>query len=332
MALTLSTSAIVAASSAVAAPPVQTSNLTDAQVNRSLDKLAKKLAAGVGRPDVRSSIHASVKKRFDGDTEALWSSLAKDSTFADKVVGKGRGSDDLTATAAKIPRLQVAVPAHFESWSPSTYAPLVAYFPEGVDDTTVETITAYDAAGQAVELDAQVEPERPVIVVGLNERTDDDGDLVTSQAVSTAALDITQSSVTAAAAAKYSVDIVVVELEEDKEPWAKGDAEISMRAKSRGCSGTNFEDGDWKNLNNNGDVWAPAGGRNLGSTTCDVVFAWWEDDGGAFDYTLSYDKFSLGIAMDDSDDMIGKKQLSHGSFKGGTMSETQWSALEMWTE
>jgi len=68
-----------------------------------------------------------------------------------------------------------------------------------------------------------------------------------------------------------------------------------MKAKSRGCS--NYEDHDWSNMDNSGDVWGPAGGRNLGSTTCDVVFAWWEDDGGAFDYTLSYNSFSLGVAM-----------------------------------
>jgi hypothetical protein len=320
-------------SPANAAPAGKPSQLTDSEVNRSLDHLARKLAAAVEGSDLRSTLHGAIKERFDGDTDALWSSLDKDSTLSRKVAGSRQGGDEIAREAARIPRLQVAVPVHFKSWDPATYAPLVAYFPEGVDDTTLKTITAYDSAGHAVQLDAQVAPAQPVIVLSLNERTDDAGNLLKQETTSSSQVDASQNSVTAAtAAATYSVDMVIVHLIDDKEPWPKGDAEISMKAKSRGCSGTEYLDTNWANLNNSDDWWAPAGGRNLGLTTCDVVFYWWEDDGGSANFTLSYGGFSLGVSMDDDDDLIGGKQVPYASFQGGTMREDSWTALAQWTE
>lgn len=319
-----------------AAPPPGAADLTDAQINRSLDFLSKRLAAAAAdRADLRGTIHDAVGKRFDGDTEALWSSLAGKPAFSARVAGRGRSGDEVASTAAKMPRLQIAVPAHFDSWDPATYAPLVAYFPQGVDDTQVTSITAYDAAGNAVSLDARVEPKQPVIVLGLNERTDERGQLLKSSITSSRPNRTARSSVAAATATKYSVDMRMVHLIDDKEPWAKGDAEIAMKARSRGCSGTEYLATNWENLNNDDDWWAPGGTRNLGLTTCDVVFYWWEDDGGSFDFTLSYGGFGLGVAMDDDDDLIGGKQIPYASFKGGgtdTWRKDEWPALAQWTE
>lgn len=296
------------------------------EINSTLDALARRLAGASDDVRLRRTIHNGVGKRFDGDEEALLSSLAADAHFATKVAG----SRDM---AAKIPRLQVAVPVHFDKWDPVAYAPLVAYFPQGVDDTKVSKISAYDAAGNAVLLDAQVAPERPVIMLGLNERTNGRGDLLPT--TTSGDIQNVAQAVTNVARTSYSVDVRMVHLIEDKEPWALGDAEISMKAKSRGCSGTNYQASNWENLNNNDDWWAPGGVRNMGRTTCDVVFYWWEDDGGAWDFTLTYDGFGLGVGMDNDDDMIGGKQLPYSSFAGGgtsTWRKDEWPALAQWTE
>lgn len=314
---------------------------TDAEVNRSLDFLAKNLAAAGSRADVRTTIHDSVKKRFDGDADALWSSIDTSSGFSAKVAQRSaQSSGAIARAAAKMPRLQVAVPVGLESWDPATYAPLVAYFPQGVDDTSVKTITAYDADGKATTLDAKVAPKRPVIVLSLNERTDKSGRLLarsdsSSPKVQTGQASKRQAAAAAAAPAKYSVDIRMVHLIDAKEPWAKGDAEIAMKARSKGCSGTEYTATNWENLNDDDDWWAPGGTRNLGLTTCDVVFYWWEDDGGSADFTLSYGGFSLGVQMDDDDDLIGGKQVPYASFKGGgtdTWRKDEWPALAQWTE
>lgn len=308
---------------------------SDAEINRSLDALAKAFAATVNDPKVRRSIHDTVAKRFDGDTNVLWKTLASEpdvrsalatSYSRRKSVSSRDAEVAIDRLASSIPRLQIAVPENFESWDPATYAPLVAFTPEGVDDTTLETVTAYDSAGNATELDAKVPPKVPVIVLGLNERTDDAGRLLQTQTEPTTA---TPAAVTLAAAS-YQVRMVQVLVLDNKEPWTKGAAEISMKARSRGCSGTEYTDTNWSGLNWSADSWV--GERYLGNTTCDVVFYWWEDDGGSYDFNLTYGGFSLGVRMDDSDDLIGGIQIPHSWFEGGTNNRSDWSALMMWTD
>lgn len=307
------------------------------EINRSLDALAKSFARSVDDPQVRQSIHDAVAERFDGDTNALWKTLANESGVRgalsvsyskEEAVSTRDAQEAIDDLVSNIPRLQVAVPANFESWDPAAFTPLVAYMPAGVDDTTLKTVTAYDSAGNATELDAQVPPKVPVIVLGQNERTDDEGQLLQTQVRS--ATKTPAGAAAAAAAASYEVRMVQVFLKDNKEPWTSGTAEIAMKAKSRGCSGTNYSDTNWSGLNSNLDIWG--GPRYLGNTTCDVVFYWWEDDGGSFDFTLGYNGFGLGVQMDNSDDLIGGIQLPHSYFNGGTNDLSEWSALAMWTD
>jgi hypothetical protein len=322
-----------AGQASAARPSQDIAGQSDADINLSLDLLARSLAAAVGGDaDLRSAIHNAVSKRFDGDEEALWSSLTVVPEFSATVSGRSQSGATIAGLAAKMPRLQIAVPVNFDSWDPVMYRPLVAYVPEGVDDTKLKSVTAYDAAGHAVQVDAQAGPTQPLIVLGLNERTDEQGKVLPSYAPSARTQQTARSSLTAAAATTYSVDIQIVHLIDDKEPAIKGDAEIAMRAKSRGCSGTDYQATNWETLNNSDDWWAPGPVRNLGLTTCDVVFSWWEDDGGSFDFTLSYGGFSLGTQMDDGDDLIGGKQLPYSSFQGGTNQPDGWPALTMWTQ
>ncbi|MFC7500950.1 DUF3103 family protein [Nocardioides sp. GCM10030258] len=330
--LVLAGTAAVSQSTASAAP----SGPTDAEIDSSLDYLAKKLATATASADLRSTIHKAVAKRFDGDEEALWSSLASDPSFSAKVAGRDKSSA-VTSRAGELPRLQIAVPSNFDSWDPDKFAPLVAYLPQSVDDNDLKTIRAYDAAGNVVELDAHVEPSQPVIVLGLNERTDETGKVLESFAESSksspaAELELSSDTTMAAAAAVYSVDMRVVELIKDNEPWAAGSAEIALKARSKGCSGTEYITYDWTNLDHDGDVWAPGPPRNLGTTSCAVAFAWWEDDGGASNFQLYVGDFKMGVSMDNGDDMIGTKLVGHATFQGSSMEEHDFDDLEFWVE
>lgn len=64
-----------------------------------------------------------------------------------------------------------------DEWDPETYTPLVAVVPVGVEDTELEEVVAFDVSGQRHWIDADTYPEFPVIVVALNERTDEAGNL-----------------------------------------------------------------------------------------------------------------------------------------------------------
>jgi hypothetical protein len=338
-ALALAASSTVCINESAIASPAPTSQ-SDARVNKSLDSLAKLFARAMTDGKIRQSIHAGVAKRFDGDTDILYKTLASTTDVRRGLAtayshGAAVPSSDAFSVvdrlARDIPRFQVAVPAKFDSWDAASYTPLVAYMPAGVEDTTLKTVTAYDAAGKAYALDAQVAPARPVIMLGLNERTDDAGNLlhrgpVLSSSQLTDAASPRQLTA-ALTAASYQVRMVKVHLINDNEPWTKGSAEISLRAK--GC-GLSYTDIDWSNLNDDGDWWY--GPRELGTATCDVIFKWWEDDGSNWDFTLSYDGVGLGVHMDDSDDIIGGIRLDHSSFEGGTNKISQWSDLEQWTD
>jgi hypothetical protein len=331
-ALAVASSTVSINDSAVAASAAGSTNQSDARVNKSLDALAKLFARAVTDQKTRQSIHAAVGQRFDGDTDVLYKTLASTTDVRKGLAtaysrGQAASSDALSAVdrlASDIPRFQVAVPAKFDSWDAASYTPLVAYMPAGVEDTTLKTVTAYDAAGKAYALDAQVTPAQPVIVLGLNERTDNAGKLLHPEALAASRQTTATTSLTSTV---YQVRMVQVHVIHDNEPWTKGSAEISLRA--QGC-GLSYTDIDWASLNDDGDYWI--GPRYLGDTSCSVYFYWWEDDGTNWDFTLSYGGASLGVKMDDGDDLIGGIQLSLASFEGGTNAKASWSDLEQWTD
>jgi DUF3103 family protein len=317
---------------------------SDADVNSSLDALAKSFAGAVTNETFRSTIHDAVAAQFDGDNEVLWSALTAKpgirSTLAetmakDKVITTADAQTTVDRLASKIPHFQVAVSENFDAWNPADYTPLVAYMPEGVEDTILKTVTAYDAAGKAFQLDAQVAPKQPVIVLGLNERTDDSGNVLTTQRSTPDPSDPTDSSdseLSATARSRYSADMISVGLIHDHEPWTKGKAEIRLRAQTAGCSGVNFTEPNWFGLDHDNDTWdtrdTPDGYGHLGKTTCDVITFWWEDDGGGFDFTLSYGGYNLGVKMDDSDDQLGGYEIDYSSFKGSTSEFKPWTSIQ----
>lgn len=283
---------------------------------------------------LRHTLHDEVAKRFDGDEEALWSTLADEPAFAQPVArasARGKTSyrqarQQVTDLGSELPQLQVAIPVRFKEWDPATEQPLVAYFPQGVDDLSLKTITAYDASGRSVQLDAQVAPTQPVIVVGLNERTDATGQLTKGYNKGARA--------TVPTTARKAVDPVTVYLEaakliNDNEPWPAGDAEISLAAKSAGCGSVNFLEPNYHGLNNDGDIVADH--RYLGSTQCQVNQAWWEDDGGAWHFELNVLGTGFKIGMDNDDDMIGKLGRSYSDFVGASWDHYQWEDLAQQT-
>lgn len=305
-----------------------------AQINQTLDEVARALASAVKSAPLRHALHDEVAKRFDGDEEALWSTLSDEPAFARPVArASSRGEtsyrqarQQVTELGSELPQLQVAIPVRFREWDPATEQPLVAYFPQGVDDLSLKTITAYDASGTAVQLNAQIAPTQPVIVVGLNERTDATGQLVKGYNKGARG--------TVPTTARRANDLVAVNMETvwlfaDQEPWALGDAEISLAAKSAGCAAVNYLEPDYPGLNHDGDVSISV--KYLGSTRCQVNFAWWEDDGSAWNFELYVLGTGFGIGMDNDDDMMGKVGLPYSAFVGASGDRFTWSALEQWT-
>jgi Flp pilus assembly protein TadG len=301
----------------------------DQQVNTSLDTMARLFAQAVTNQALREQIHTQVAKRFDGDTNVLYQTLSTASDVRSKLAGAySRGvnvqaGDALHAVdglARAIPRFQIAVPAQFEAWDAASYTPLVGYVPEGVEDTELQTITAYDAQGTIHKLDAQVEPVQPVIILGLNERTDDAGNLVTGSRSQDDAFTLSPQGM-------FQVRLVKVHLHDDQEPWPKGDAETMLIAKGPGLW--------WRDeidyLDDSKDILWPY--EVLGTTGGGVRFFWYEKDGTNLDITVTVRGVSLGVKIDDSDDEIGGEFLRNRLFRGTSPDDKRYfGELTQWTD
>lgn len=300
---------IFAACDQVASPVPQTPSAelsADAQrTNASLDKMARLFAQAVTDSTLRQQIHDGATKRFDGDTNVLYKTLAASTGVRgalataysrDLELQGGDALSQIDALARDIPRFQVAVPANLDAWDVARYTPLVGFVPTGIDDTALTSITAYDAAGKAHQLDAKVAPKSPVIILGLSERTDDAGNLLESYAADQATTDMLYAS------SCKKVEVEGIDLYSDKEPWVKGDAEVMLIAKSySGRSlythdafvGANHDDGGYYDYN-----------RVIGCTSRNIIFHWYEDDAGGLDFTVTYKGVSLETRIADEDDFL----------------------------
>lgn len=163
-------------------------------INESLTYVAKTLSAALVDKDVRHQVKAETGKMFDGDHNVLFKTIAEQpvrgkmsfgSVLAEKRAGmeKAAGAtaksvqDELRAIAEEMPKVNIGVPVHHKDWNAENYVPLVAVHPEGIDDMDVNELTAYDAEGNVHVLSANEAPERPVVVISLNERVNAEGKL-----------------------------------------------------------------------------------------------------------------------------------------------------------
>ncbi|HKE16964.1 MAG TPA: DUF3103 family protein [Kofleriaceae bacterium] len=302
-------------------------------INSALDSTARLFARAVSDPALRQQIHDMAGQRFDGDVDVLYKTLAAStavrgglaSAYQLEPAAAGVAAKDPAEAAlavddlvAEIPRLQVAVPVHFDQWDAKGQTPLVGYMPAGVDDTTLETITAFDADGVAHTLDGQVPPDEPVIILSQNERTDDDGN-VRAEFLAQPAGGVTTQGL-------YEVRVLDVTMFDTNENWALGDPEVRLIAKGTGL----FWHGSFIEVNQNNHKYVF--NRSLGNSSSAVIFYWYEDDGGALDFTVSYKGISLGVKIDNDDDFMGEIQLANSTFEGGSNWPSDMGDIAMTTD
>lgn len=169
------------------------------------------------------------------------------------------------------------------------------------------------------KLNARVTPKRPVIILGVNEHTRDAAQ-GQRQVVSE------EASATAAAGPLAQVRLVKAQLHDDQEPWFKGDAETMLIAKANGLwwydEITYLDDSkDLLILN-----------KVLGTTRRGVYFYWFEKDGSNHDVSVSVKGVSLGVQIDDSDDLIGGTFMKHSLFVSDSDNKRYFGELTQVTD
>ena len=301
-------------------------------INQSLDTMAKNFAKVTTNPNLRSQIRDLAAERFDGDTNVLYKTLASETNVRQALAQAHNSGLDIQASnaetlvaidklASNIPYFQVAVPVHLDTWDPETYTPLVGFMPAGVEDTELKTITAYDAQGNAHTLDAQNEPDVPVIVLGLNERTDETGKVLPAYSSPKTQSTANEAGAIETLGSKLKVDVRGIYLYDKKEPWTAGAPEVMLIATSRDQRATNIVDyhGAFVDVDDGRRWYDP--NRHIGDSNSDVGFFWYEDDPnveGEWPITISARgvEISTGIIINESDDFYGDTIVGHSNFKG----------------
>ena len=155
-----------------------------------LKYFAKALANVLTVPGVGTHLRNEIGKKFDGDYDVLWetvqgSDFPGSGRLSGLVAGQLQALNSIVSMEEieEVPLLQIALPVGFSDWDGETPI-LVAYIPLTINDVDLTEIYAYDSAGEEHILDGQVPPEFPVMVIGINERTNPQGEVLFSKGTS----------------------------------------------------------------------------------------------------------------------------------------------------
>ncbi|MBC8045773.1 MAG: hypothetical protein H7Y00_03170 [Fimbriimonadaceae bacterium] len=161
----------------------QLSETDSKTINESLDNAAYIVAMSLKDEDVRAFIKKEASKQFDGDYDILYQSAktitingrSLENIFSGNMQGRFSDADVFENIILNVPNFQISVPVHCEEWDSENYIPLVAIAETNVDERSLATIKAYDSDGNIHWIDAQAEPDMPLIAVGISERVDENG-------------------------------------------------------------------------------------------------------------------------------------------------------------
>ncbi|HLO44850.1 MAG TPA: DUF3103 family protein [Leadbetterella sp.] len=129
------------------------------------EDFAKEIARLLSEKDFRKILKEEANKKFDGDYDILFSNF-KNVQFKSKKIEDFITSSNVARANEK---LNISIPILIENWNESKQEPLVAVA-IGVVEKETKFLKAFDSKGKSYILDANIEPNVPVIIIGNNER------------------------------------------------------------------------------------------------------------------------------------------------------------------
>ncbi|MBN1698736.1 MAG: hypothetical protein JW881_14570 [Spirochaetales bacterium] len=141
-------------------------------------------------PEIQEVILTETAKMFDGDNDVLFETIKdvklsrdytrnhQNKTFFDLLDEeyenrqKSRGTHDerLSSITGSIPDFNLYYHDPRENRTDPYNGIIVTSLRYDIDDTRIATLTGYDGEGHIIELSSDLEPDFPVIVLGINER------------------------------------------------------------------------------------------------------------------------------------------------------------------
>ncbi|MCX2179750.1 DUF3103 domain-containing protein [Streptomyces sp. SKN60] len=250
-----------AASAAPAPAPAPTeAATTKAAVGSAQDRAARDLARSLGDSSWRTSLSAATLKSPGAEVpvaERATGSLRSRLAAADRDIARAKGLDAGTGSLLRLrlgdPSMRAALAAGATPWVAAA-----------VTDDDDRTVTAYDSQGRAHRLDARTAPAQPVYVVDIDSTKALAAGLdvvrkeLAKAGIASAAPTNTTAAATAATAGFWTTKITAVHLDDDEEPWVKGDAEIYTLVSGFGHDGkVRVDPVDMPYLDSDGTVYRP---------------------------------------------------------------------------
>lgn len=166
------------------------------------DKHVKKFALAIAKSlsdkNFRKLLKEEASLRIDGDYDILWKDFKQkkiktslgEISLKDLIEknGENNNANDLKKANIVEPefleyfdsflkKLQISVPLHCDTWNIEFFEPLVVFLTSDYDEGQ-EFVEAYNSKGDVVKLSNKDEPDMPVVVIGLNERSNDNGEIL----------------------------------------------------------------------------------------------------------------------------------------------------------
>ncbi|MDH5381068.1 MAG: hypothetical protein OEW75_09455 [Cyclobacteriaceae bacterium] len=149
------------------------------------------VSSALGSKEFRKLLKEEALKKFDGDFDVLSANfhnrilntqisvneiLELMGKKSEVLKSKNIDPTKLTQFITELyPNVQISVPVNCETWNTDNFIPPVVFLNEVFDDTKVDFVEAFDENGKTIKLGLDQEPDFPVVVVGISERVDING-------------------------------------------------------------------------------------------------------------------------------------------------------------
>jgi hypothetical protein len=157
-------------------------SVPDNDYDKNLENIAVALNQSLDNAQFCKTLKSEVLLQADGDYEVILKSFVKrNENIINTLLYSSLGGDASKGASGisaleKYPKMQIAMPVNAEKWDYSV-KPWILMLPEDYDDMTVKEVPAISPQGKKVMFKIDKEPAFPVIVLGSNERSNNNGDL-----------------------------------------------------------------------------------------------------------------------------------------------------------
>jgi hypothetical protein len=174
--------------------------------------------------ELRENLFKLMEENYTGEPTMLFNRIKEEDNIG-KVLKKNEEIfNSFEILKARFPKLQFCMPVQFDKWN-ATETILIGFVPLK-EESEIKYIKAYDFRGNIILLDAHEKPEFPVILISLNERIDNEGNVIYYETE----FDESQYSFKTSCTT-HMINIKQMKVNDLEEPWYKGAAEIAVEVK-----------------------------------------------------------------------------------------------------